>query len=57
MLLITLSSIFFLSDFALSSISLGSDKQTIGVLILLQRLEAHIWIIKSGPIPDGSPGE
>jgi hypothetical protein len=53
----TSSLIFFSKSEALALISLGSDRQAIGVFTSVQKVDLHNWIIRSGPMPDGSPGE
>ena len=55
--LICNSCIFLPNLLALSVNNLGSARQTIGSLISVQNLEVQSCIIKSGPIPEGSPGE
>lgn len=53
-----LESLIFLPNFLdLARSSLGSAIQAIGIFISSQNEEEHSWIIKSGPMPDGSPGE
>ena len=49
--------IFFLSKAALSVKSFGSPIETIGILKSSHEFEEDNLMIKSGPIPPGSPGE
>jgi len=49
--------IFLSISFALSSRSFESAMHIIGIPISFQNNELHNWIIRSGPMPDGSPGE
>ena len=49
--------IFFLSKAALSIKSFGSPIETIGILRSSHSFEEDNLMIKSGPIPLGSPGE
>ena len=48
---------FLPNFFDLARSSSGSAIQTIGIFISSQNEEEHSCIIKSGPMPDGSPGE
>jgi len=49
--------IFLPNLLALSASNLGSARQTIGILISVQNLDVQSCIIRSGPMPAGSPGE
>ena len=53
----SITSIFFFNFFALSKKRFGSPIVTIGILKFSHIFDADNLIIKSGPMPAGSPGE